>query len=617
MCGFFGHVSLSNSNTMNLENYNCSVLELRGPDEINKHKINNIKVEHYRLSTYGGQENRQPVIDSQTNSFCIFNGQIYNYQKLAHRSTSPVTEGQAILQHLMLKGELGLRDLDGPFAIALYDDRKNYLYLARDRWGEKPLYYKYDNDGFYYSSSLIALTSLSSSGAINFDALNAILTVNTSPPPDTIVKDIFQIIPGHYIAINCCPPSDGKFSFSQQAFITKGLTGQKYWPSEKLIDQIDQTLFDAVESRMRGDSKISLALSGGVDSSLIAAYAAQVNRSTTSTVSLAINDPSYDESIYSEKIASSLRLDNTTIHCTNEKLAQSFLDITSKSDTPLTDPAAILLNIICNEVSASGSTILFTGDGADEIFMGYRLFEYQWMKSHSRIRFLLFQMALRAAALTSESNRNLNISYVAKKLLNLSKLHPLYHVYNVNAAFQPSSGLGAEELNDYYSKILRLPLTDHVPPLEQIRSSMISHYLCEQQTQKIDRCAAINSIDIRCPFLANDITSLALSLPPSVLVHNRGKIPLRTLLNRHMNISSPLQVKKKGFRLPLGQLLRNELSGVVQTELLDGCNPLHSIVSKKNIQDQLRSHMSSSSDHSKAIFVLYSLSKWVKNNPVS
>lgn len=620
MCGIAGIVSpFELNNAEDLLNRVLSKQIYRGPEGVFFRRLSSAYFAFCQLSYVEESLNSQPFIDNTNNLLIVFNGEIYNYKSLAKQicrvkhTNEPLSEAEIIASLYKNYGLDFVSKLDGMFAIAIYDKKLNSTILVRDRFGKKPLFYCCHDEQLIFSSELrslcqfpLARKELNQSAIIKYFLFNAITS------PDTIYNNIFKVKPGTLLVINSGGIKEVKYwkpSFSEERIVSS---------ENKLLDSFNHYLEQAVVKRL--SDNIGILMSGGVDSSLLAAIASRY-QNNLQTFSITFDEPSYDESYYALEIAKHLNFEHNILKISNAELAGHAIEMLNILDEPVADPSLIATYAICKFARHKVKGVI-TGDGADELGMGYRIF-YAEKLFQDLNKFLLNKLVGKVLLLLSKfrnKEKNLHFSYIANLLKRGFIEAPQYKFYSITSAFN---------LNDMYStldkSLLRFidtktiyyeidALCKGLDGLENLQMSMITHFLRDVILTKLDRGSMMASVEARCPFLDKDVSNFLLSLPLKVKMNGyRTKYLIKKATEEYLP-NHLIYRTKMGFRLPMAQLLRNELKEFLADSLISSNLIKLHIVQKSAIDTLLKEHFSHKRDNQKQLWSLLCLESWIKNN---
>jgi len=351
----------------------------RGPDEDGFYIKDNFGLGQRRLSIIDLSTGTQPIFNEKKDICVVFNGEIYNYielrdelEKKGHRFyTSGDTE---VIVHLYEEyGTDFPRFLNGQFAIALWDEKNNKLLLARDRVGIRPLFYSILDDGtFLFGSEMKALFCHPGiTPGIDPTGLGQVFTLWVNVPPRTVFKNINELPPGHFMTIT---PG----SVETERYWKFRYPGEKEYEDRPLAyytGHLKELIHEAVTLRLRADVPVAAYLSGGIDSSVIAALIKKYHNNDLITFSVAFDDAAYDERPYQEEMVRFLHTDHRMVEADYKKIGEAFGDVVRFAEKPMLRTAPSPLYILSGLVRENGIKVVLTGEGADEVFGGYNIFK--------------------------------------------------------------------------------------------------------------------------------------------------------------------------------------------------------------------------------------------------
>ncbi len=353
-------------------------IRYRGPDDVGIYSNGPVGLAHARLSIIDLAGGHQPMSIAKDSLWITFNGEIFNFVELrdelikkGHRfATSSDTE---VLLHLYQEeGERCVERLNGQWAFAIWDATNRKLFLSRDRFGVRPLFYTQTDDTFLFASGIKALLACPEvESAIDLTALDQIFTYWVTLPPRTAFRDIKQLPPGHSMVIQ-----DGRITvrpYWMLALVPQSDTGNV--SEEPLAEELLDLLRDATEIRLRSDVPVGAYLSGGIDSTVITALARTSIGGRLRTFSVGFEDNEYDESLYQREASSFLGTSHSDIHCSHVDIARVFSDVIWHTEQPILRTAPAPLYLLSRLVHESGIKVVLSGEGADEMLGGYDIFK--------------------------------------------------------------------------------------------------------------------------------------------------------------------------------------------------------------------------------------------------
>ena len=609
MCGFAGVFGQLNSYSLvPIVEAMARSLAHRGPDDDGVWVDDEARIAfgHRRLAVLDlSQEGHQPMLSKDGRYAIAFNGEVYNYQILRKEleSVEPInwrghSDTEVMLEAMSRWGiEHALTKFVGMFAIALFDRRERKLHLIRDRMGEKPLYYGWCAGAFVFGSELKALRKYPGFvEEIDRDTLALYLRHMSVPDPFTIYKRTYKLQPGCMLSLDLTSTTNCPYGATPNAPISiGGLRLTRWWSLHKIVEigqrslVADETeMLDLLESRLRDSVRLqSLAdvplgafLSGGIDSSLIAALMQLESGSPINTFTIGFHEKKYDEAKYANAIAGHLKTKHTELYVTAKDALDVIQQLPDLYDEPFADSSQIPTYLLCYQ-ARKYLTVALSGDAGDELFGGYN--RYFWVrKIWSKVSRLpdsirrLFAKAIfsipvrywdiiysRISYLLPTSS---HLSFVGQKLHNLADR--LANIKNEDELFfslvseWPSPNdivIGASE------PVTLLTRENDWPALPDVEQRMMyldaMTYLPNDILVKVDRAAMGSSLETRAPFLDHRVVEFAWRLPLNMKLRNsQGKWALRQILGKYVP-RELIERPKQGFSIPLGEWLRGPLRG--------------------------------------------------------
>jgi asparagine synthase (glutamine-hydrolysing) len=540
----------------------------RGPDDrgVWSDAAAGIALGFRRLSILDlSQAGHQPMLSADGNLVMVFNGEIYNHRALRDE-LSAVNIGpwrghcdsEVLLAAIARWGfAIALQRLDGMFAIALWDRGERRLWLARDRFGEKPLYYGWAGEVLLFGSELKALKQHPSwRGEIDRGALGLFLRHGYVPGPRSAFAGIGKLPPGYYASIDASGVMTHRPYWSAReraaAAASQPFTGNLADATERLQALID----GSVASRLEADVPVGVFLSGGIDSSTVVAAMQQTKRRPVRSFSIAFPDPHYDESAHAAAVARHLGTDHMELMVNEADCLAVLPDLPQIYDEPFADASQIPTAALCR-VTRAQVKVALSGDGGDELFGGYLRYalaaaSWRRISGHPSLR----AAAQRLSRLVTGRKGRLT-RRIRKFAAGWSHETPagLYRDYvsrwRDGDRLTPDLSLPATLFDD--------PLAEGPPSLEQSFMLLdVETYLPDDLLVKVDRASMAVGLEVRAPLLDHRIAEFAWSLSPALMIHEGNKRVLREALYRrvpHTLVDRP----KQGFEPPIGRWLREGL----------------------------------------------------------
>jgi asparagine synthase (glutamine-hydrolysing) len=535
---------------------------------------------HKRLSIIDlSSDGRQPLTNEDETLWLIFNGEIYNHSTLrqellgrGHRFRSQ-TDTEVILHLYEEKGIDALRDLNGMFAFALWDEVKQRLFLCRDRLGIKPLIYYQDDSSLSFSSEIQALLQDKNiPRELDWKALRLYLAFNYVPAPLTIYQGIRKLLPGHYLLWD-----NGNVSTHQYWDIPSNDQSNSSDDFHQHSQRLRQTLEDAVKLRMIADVPLGAFLSGGVDSSIIVALMARNSGNRIKTFNISYPDlPVYDESNYAREVATMYNTDHHEIRLDSNEILQVIPDALSSLGEPFAD-SSILPTLVISRETRKDVTVALAGDGGDELFAVYRLYlgetfyKYydhlpQWFRRHGLESWI---------SLLPDSRNVKWLEYVrrVKKFIRGARgdlIHRLFLWREVFSAELITSLLnGGLKPDETYPGESWLRALDRWPgdDLNRLLYVEVKDSLPCDMLTKVDLMSMKKALEVRVPFLDHRVVEAAFRMPGSMKL--KGLKRKYILLETFKDLLPPSihRRPKQGFEVPISAWLKNELKDMLEDYL--------------------------------------------------
>jgi asparagine synthase (glutamine-hydrolysing) len=574
-------------------------IKYRGPDYSGILKKESITLGHLRLAILD-LENRSNQPFQYNNLTIVFNGEIYNFkdikcdlEKIGY-TFQTTGDTEVLLKGFDAWGEKVLEKLNGMFAFAIYDTDKQEIFCARDRLGVKPFYYYWKNGQFEICSQLQPLFNQGSK--VCPEAISIYLSTGYVASPFSILQDVYKLQPGCILTID----------LKNNVKIIK-----KYWDLEEveILDigydeakhRIESLLKDAVRIRMQSDVSLGTFLSGGIDSALITAIAAEFSEKKIKTFTIGFEDPKYDESSVAEKFASILGTNHTTKFCKISDVLDLIPKMIEVYDEPFADSSA-LPSLLLNKVTKQHVTVALSGDGGDESFIGYNHFKtVSKFKKLERIPFIIRKI-------------------IAKLLPNQNKYKSIF-LCRTEDDFIKRIFIGDQDL-------LQTKKTDWIDlnyasykslssnPIQKAADLNIKLWLENDSNVKVDRASMAYSVEIRSPFLDYRIVEFARSLSMNFKFNGtKTKLILRDILSTYIP-EEVFDVPKSGFSIPIGQWLKTELKKdfqqTVTTQFLNSIPNLNKEKTEGIMKEYFKNDVKARDKNTELIWRLYILAKWME-----
>lgn len=630
MCGISGLWS-ENSLTSEQHSQLASVfnhhIQHRGPDSYGSWTSpdSRLLLTHRRLSIVDlSSSGHQPMISSSGRYTIVFNGEIYNHNKLRLDLDTNWLGFSDTETLLALFESHGVHDslqlLVGMFAFAVWDNKESLLHLCRDRFGEKPLYYghiSYQNHlRFSFCSELFPYyDNCFTKPEIDQYSLTNYFTKSYIEQPSTVFSAFSQIPPGSIATFhspNKPPTIQSWWSHHRESYYSRFSQNTKSVKHSlaSQTDVLENLLHDVISDQLYADVPVGAFLSGGIDSSLVCCIAQQCHNQRLKTFTISFpDDPHFDESVYAQQIAHHLDTDHTTIPVTSSDLISTFKNISQYLSEPFADSSFIPSLLVSRCAKANGLSVALTGDGADELFGGYNRHQILPLihRYGSKVPQPLLEGISSVFSLYPISKHGL----FQDKLTKLTSILPFARDSRALYDHVTSQSLASSELLcKPYSHPSSSSVDVFAPSLPEYYMMLdVLTYLPSDILTKVDRASMSVSLETRAPFLDHRVAQFAWSLPAEYKISARHtKIILKTLLSRHIP-EYLFRRPKSGFALPIGQWFRKPLRSWVEDLLHSEVLYSQGILKPQSVRKLWLSHLSGY-DHSQQIWSLIVWQSW-------
>ncbi|ETN96213.1 asparagine synthase (glutamine-hydrolyzing) [Zhouia amylolytica] len=627
MCGINGFIELNTASKdyVALINSMNDLIIHRGPDDdgiyIHKNSDQVIGMGMRRLSIIDLHTGSQPIHSDDHNCTIVFNGEIYNFLELRHQlkevgiSFNTTSDTEVILKLYEYYGEDSFKLLDGMFAFSIHDKKKNKIFIARDFFGEKPLYYTKTAEGLIWSSELKSLVKvLPEKPAISKTGLELFFRLTYIPAPFTIYQQINKLESNHYICFDLNSNSLEVRPISHPPRILKNDISFK---DAKLKTR--ELVYDSVISRSVSDVPIGTFLSGGVDSSIVSLCLSKYKSTPIDTFSIGFEKKSYDETDKSQTVAKLIGSHHHEFIINEQDLQEDVHRILLNFDEPFADSSSLPTFMVSKKTSDYVKVAL-TGDGGDELFGGYN--KYYMGKLNKRYTQIIPEkihdrLLSATAPLLNDKDDSRGIKYKMKRLLNSVDYSDAFYWeiislgYTANTIHQylKPSYLSEELFEQFktHSGIQKpTTLTDY-----RIIDKHVS--LEGDMLVKVDRTSMLNSLECRAPFLNKTLWEYTHSLPESFLMKGWNK---KYILKEAFKDDFPkgfLDKSKSGFGVPVGDWLRKSLKNELLSYVEDSQLNTQNIFNTRAIQELVHDHVDSKADNTFKVWTFYCFQKWYYN----
>lgn len=599
------------------------IIAHRGPDDdgifIEKNKDYSLGLGMRRLSIIDIDNGKQPIYSSDGSIVIVFNGEIYNYKQLKNElvaegdTFTTNSDTEVILKLYQRYGEDSFGRLDGMFGFSIYDKNLDKLYIARDYFGEKPLYYYSTNTAFYWASELKSILKvIPEKPIVSKDALSLYFQLTYIPAPYSIYEGINKLEPNCYLEINCN-------SFELKILkIKKNNTERKYdnLTFEEAKNITHDLVQNSVQSRAVSDVPVGTFLSGGVDSSIVSLCLSKHVSGPIDTFSIGFDKKKFDETDKSRQVSKLIGSKHHEFVVTEHDLKEDIHSVLMNFDEPFADSSS-LPTFLVSKLTQKHVKVALTGDGGDEVFGGYNKY-YVGKLNQTYTNLIpekihcLFNNSAQKILHTKDDDRG--IRFKLKRLLNSVNYYGDFYYNIISLGFQKEE-LGnlikddqlIKSSMDYYKNF---PVSN----LNDFRNLDRKLSLEGDMLVKVDRTSMFTSIECRAPFLNKELWDFTNQLPSNFLMKGWNKKYLLKESFKHYFPKGFLDKSKQGFGVPVGdwlrESLREELLSYVDSTLLTTQNIFNVDFVRKLVWDHIEGRV----DNTFRVWTFYCFQKWYVNN---
>ncbi len=625
MCGICGKLYFDSARQVDssLISSMSSVLQHRGPDDHGIYVAGPVGLGHQRLSIIDtSAAGHQPMSNEDGSVWIVFNGEIYNFAELrgelkkkGHHFASH-TDTETIL-HLYEEEDIRcLQKLRGMFAFAIWDMRKQRLFMARDRVGKKPLVYTVSDGAFIFASELKALLQDPAVPApVNYEAIHHYLTYQYVPSPCTIFQGMYKLPPAHYLTVE-----RGK------------VTSERYWHlsyADKLrlprvsdyAEQFMEVFTEAVSIRLRSDVPLGAFLSGGLDSSATVAVMSRLTNRPVKTFSIGFDVPEYNETNYAALVAKTFQTEHTEFIVRPDALS-ILPKLVWHYNEPFADSSAIPTYYV-SKLTREHVTVALNGDGGDESFAGYERYiadklagYYEKLPVFFREKIIRTSLSL----LPHQEDRRRLLRRLKRFVNGIADKAERRYVRWVCAfdnemkkeLYTPAFGEKTAPVDSVDLVVNWYAQADAEDFLDKTLYVDVMSYLPDDLLVKVDIASMANSLEARSPFLDHRLMEFAASLPPKLKLKGlQSKYILKQAFSSVLS-REVLGRRKMGFGVPIDRWLRNELKDLTYDILLENRAVQRGLFRKDAVQLLIDEHMAKRADHSYRIWTLLFLELWYR-----
>jgi len=588
MCGIYGYLGIAEDFKFSEKELKimASRLEHRGPDGIGYYCLEDeVGIGNVRLAIIDPEGGDQPFFSEDQNIVLVQNGEIFNFRDLKQElmdngeSFETHCDTEVLLKLYIKEGISFLSKLNGMFAIAIYHVAEKKLILARDRIGEKPLYFSNSENAFYFGSEIKAFLPYVSSD-IDLTAIDAFLNLNYIPCPLTGFKSVRHVKPGHYIEVS-------KFGMKETEWWDLSYQKEnKSWSESEWQEDFLKLMKDCVDKRLVSDVPFGAFLSGGVDSSTVVGFMSELLPKPVKTYTIGFPDKRFDESEYAEQASKRFNTEHKVEEVSYD-IVDEWADFIYHCDKPHGDVSFLPMRKVA-AIAAKDVKMVLTGDGADELFAGYDKyvsFEQERMHINKKSESFIEDLFSHISLFDSQSRRKL------WKEEFLDEIDP-----------QCSTKLFTEANQR----------VEHFDEINKMLYLEMRFLLSGNNLVKPDRMAMAESLETRAPFLDFRMMEFAFQTPGKFKLKNGDKKHLfkRAVIDL---IGEDLSYRKKQmFTMPIGEWFKEALAGFCKEILLSESSKLNRYFKSNVIEKMLSDHISEVHNYTREIRALVSFELWLR-----
>lgn len=595
MCGINGIVGNIKDKDNIIHRMNDKIKH-RGPNAEGIYVDKYVALGHRRLSiidlSSGGN---QPIYNEDGNILVVFNGEIYNHNELrgelSNHTFSTKTDTEVLIHGYEEWGYNVVNKLRGMFSFCIYDIKKKELFIVRDHFGIKPLYYYVGNDAFLFGSEIKSFMECPNfKKELNKEMLGAYLTFSFTPGENTFFKDVYKLSPGHYMIVNV---EDRSFKIERFFRFKFSDTTKSY---DEVVDEISKTMRESVNYHLISDVEVGSFLSSGVDSSYLVSIA-----KPDKTYTVGYEDKRYSEIEYARDLADRLGIQNISDNIGKEDYMRAIPKVFYHMDEPTTDACSIAVYFL-SKLASRDVKVVLSGEGADEFFGGYNSYDDN---PYTKLPLFLRKMV---AGVCKVLPKNKYTRYLIRRGKSLEESY-----VSINRNFYDDELSDILNFDDYVrnSDILRDTYLEYKneDELNKKLAVDIRYWLSDNILNIVDKMTMAFSIESRVPFTDIEVFRLASTLPRKYKVRDGvTKVSLRDASKRDIPNES-YKKKKLGFPVPIREWIKEDdfYKEIEDTFNMDIANE---IFKKENIMKLLSDHKNGVRDNYRKIWAVYSFLKW-------
>jgi asparagine synthase (glutamine-hydrolysing) len=630
MCGICGLLNLQLDPVAHRERIEpmSARLEHRGPDSRGKFELPHVAFAIRRLSIIDLQTGDQPLTNEAGDITLVFNGEIYNYRELrlqllkrGHKFKTH-SDGEVIVHLYEERGPGFVAELNGMFALALWDNRLERLVLARDRAGEKPLFYWHRGHTLAFASEIKSLLAYPDIGrSLDCTALTQYLFCGYFPSPRSVFEEIRKLPAAHRMVIQGGKIEIEPYWRLEDHLLPAGQPPVTPSREKELIEELSQKLHEACVSRLVSDVPLGVFLSGGIDSSTLVAMMSELTPGNVNSFSVAFEDKSFNEEPYAEFVARYFHTQHHAMTATEPNLREALQFLAEHLDEPLADPA-LLPTFLLSRFARQRIKVALSGEGSDELFGGYPTYIGAWLAGYYlRLPpFLRHGFFARLRRFLRASPSAVPIGWYLQQFLDYVEKPPAERHAIWFGLTGPN---GLDQLFSPEWSGPRPPSLEALEPVERVLAgaafeSVLAEmlyldfrlYLEDDLLVKVDRASMACSLEMRTPFLDHRLIEFAAGIPAYLKVPG---FELKYLLKKAAEKWLPRKIvyrQKRGFSVPISRWMRKELRPWLDDALGEERLKRQGLFNIPYVRRLLEEHWSARADHRKILWALFCFQLW-------
>ena len=623
MCGITGFIDFNRKSSAEILQAMAKSIIHRGPDDAGSEFFSteqaHIGLGFRRLAILDlSPSGHQPMLNPITGQWIVFNGEVYNFREikkelegLGHSFVS-TGDTEVILKSFQQWGKTCVNRFIGMFAILIYDPNKNRVTCYRDRAGVKPFYYYFADNVFLFGSELKTFHQHPSfKPKQNLNALALFFKHGYISAPHTIFENTYKLNPGSMLELD---------------LNTKELTTSSYWnildyynkPKLNLsfneaLEQTEDLLVSAFNYRLIADVPVGVFLSGGYDSSCVAALLQKNNSGKINTYTIGFEDENFNEANYAKAVADYLGTSHHEYYCTFKEAKELIPKLADIYDEPFGDSSAIPTTLV-SSIARKHVTVALSADGGDELFAGYprHLKSVNQIQRLSKIPGVIKSTASALVPTGSQMLAIANRKAKLKEILQKNQIEKVFDVINQTYASKELSQLLKKEVFELDTPFTSQTLSPHTDILDHILALEYNTYLPDDILQKVDRASMSVSLEGREPFLDHRLSEFVAQLPSDYKMKDgKQKILLKEIVHRHIP-RELMERKKMGFGVPVKDWCRTDLKDVFMEVMSDKALDDSGVFETKEIALLRDQYLKEGIENFERIWFIFMYQMWFK-----